>query len=442
MGCAAPNLDSLPLPIPSGQRLGQRAKVLGKTRQERQFSLRDLPENAPKHCHHCHALGARDWWIWVWPANAACATKMRVPYKCGSWRCPVCCQHEAHICWTRMTEAFAPLDKAGMVFMVLTLDREGTYSGEKRWRNAQAAYRDLGKLSTKFLWRLRRWQKANGWTVLRNQWVATVEMHKSGWPHVNLVIWAPELAEWLREERKAKIDDRMTEREASLVSGKLADIVTDAGWGLRSTAEGARNPDAALGYICKVSGKADETIGELSKLTQLPNAAPFRFRRLRSGRGFLAPRHANPELTGTLVRRQNSNDGTRDVLPLHNVSPQLVAASEEACATEERIWYNELETAHRCARQVKQFGMRAVELPPVTRWFRFRRLDTAALSRKRANDDYVHTDQERLYRSAIPISRVGDGPGPIVSGRPPEVQPMPRTTDDGGSRDCAVNGYQ
>jgi hypothetical protein len=342
-----------------------------------------------------------------------------------------------------MRDAFKDLDPSGMVFLVLTLDRQGTYSGEKRWKNAQAAYRELGKLQTDMMLRLRRWQKKNGWKVLANEWVSTVEMHKSGWPHMNLVLHSMQLAEWLREERKAKLDDGMTEAEANLVSRELADIVTDAGFGLRSTAECARTPDAALGYICKVAGKTDETIGELSKLTQLPNAAPFRFRRLRSGRGFLPPRNCNPQLTGTLVRRQNSNDGTRDVLPLHNVKPELVAASEEACATEERIWYNELETAHRCARQVKQFGMRAVELPPVTRWFRFRRLDNAVLPRsKHSDNDYIHSDAERLYRSAIPISRGDAMSGSNLSGRPSAIPPMPGRVDIAGGGSSAVGWGQ
>jgi hypothetical protein len=431
MGCAAPLLEPLPLPIPSGKRLRGNA-TQSAPKERRRFTVRDLPANAPRHCHHCHSLGARDWWIWVWPENSACQTKMRVPYKCASWRCPDCAVHEAHVCWTRMRDAFQPLDPSGMVFMVLTLDRCGTYSGEKRWKNAQAAYRELGKLQTELMWRLRRWQKRNGWDVLQNQWVSTVEMHKSGWPHMNLVLWSPQLADWLRTERAAKLDDGLTEIEANLVSRELADIVTDAGWGLRSTAECARTPDAALGYICKVSGKVDETIGELAKLTQLPNAAPFRFRRLRSGRGFLPPRNSNPQLTGTLVRRQNSNDGTRDVLPLHNVRPDLVASSEEACATEERIWYQELETAHRCARQVKQFGMRAVELPPVTRWFKYRRLDNAAPARSRhERDDYIHSNEERLFRSAIPITSGRAGPSPIVQGRASDVQSLCGAARDG-----------
>lgn len=273
-----------------------------------------------------------------------------------------------------MRDAFAPLDPTGCCLLVLTLDRYGTYSGEQRWRDSKEAYRDLSKLSNEFLKRLRKWMKKMGWGVLRNQWVATVEMHKSGWPHVNFVLWSRDLANWIDDEKRCKMAARMSEQEANRISGELADIVTGAGWGLISTAERARSAEESLGYITKTAGKVDESIGELSKLCQLPTNAPFRFRRLRAGKGFLPPRKKSTELTGTLVRRQNSQDGTRDVLPLHNVKGANVAHSEECCATEERIWYSELETAHRCARQVRQYGLAAVEVPAVTHWLRKQRV--------------------------------------------------------------------
>jgi hypothetical protein len=284
-----------------------------------------------------------------------------------------------------MRDAFAPLAPQATCFLVLTLDRLGTYSGEKRWENAQAAYRELGKMSAALMQRLRRWAKARGWQPLRNQWVSTTEMHANGWPHVNLVLSSIELAEWIANERKERLDDKMSAQEAKLVSRELADLVTQSGFGLMSTAECAHSTEQALGYICKVAGKQDETLGEIAKLTQLPNAAPPRFRRLRSGKGFLPKRHKS-DMTGTLVRRQNSNDGTRDVVPLHNVSDVQVAPNELACATEESVWLNELETAHRCARQVKRFGMAAVELPPITYWLNKKRL-AALLPRKAHNDN-------------------------------------------------------
>lgn len=299
-----------------------------------------------------------------------------------------------------MRDAFAPLDPTGCVLMVLTLDRYGTYSGERNWANAQEAYRDLSRLSNDLMARLRAWMKLQGWTVLKNQWVATVEMHKSGWPHVNFVVWSKELADWLEEEKQAKMsEERKSESDSRYVSGELASIVTAAGWGLLSTAERARSRDESLGYICKCAGKVDESIGELAKLTQLPSNAPFRFRRLRSGKGFLPPRKKSEAMTGTLVRRQVSQWGY-DAIPVHNVSEKLVKPSEECCATEEQIWLSELEAEVRCARQVKKFGHAAVELPPVTHWFRKQRLENHPQLRKAAP-----------YDERKPTSPTGPPPG-------------------------------
>lgn len=326
-----------------------------------------LPADAPRHVHHCHALGSRDWWIWTWRKGAA-ATKTRVPYRCRSWRCPICRVHESHVAWTRMQQAFDPLDPTGACLLVLTLDRLGTYSGERRWENAKEAYQDLSALTQEFMRGLRRWMKSMGWTPLQNQWVSTVEMHRNGWPHMNFVIWSPELAAWLEEEKRAKMADGISERDTRFVSRELADVVTGAGFGIISTAERARSREESLGYITKLAKKVDESFGELAKLTQLPTAAPPRFRRIRSGKGFLPPRRKNAEVTGTLVRRQYSALGY-DVIPLHEIKqPELIRECEQCCAIEEKVWFDELEAQHRCARQFKQWGQSAIELPPVTRW--------------------------------------------------------------------------
>lgn len=342
-------------------------------------------EDLPKHVKHCHARGARDWWIWVWQKNNS-TLKTRIPYRCGSWRCEDCRVHEAHVAWTRMRDAFEPLDASGIVFLVLTLDRKCTYSKKKHWNTAQDAFRELGALTSGFLRNLRRWAKSNGWKPLKNQWVQTIEAHQSGWPHANIVLWSPELAEWIAEEKKAKLDDHITEDQSRYVSSYLADMVTRAGWGLLSTAERANSKEETLGYICKTAGKVDESIGELAKLSQLPMAAPFRFRRIRSGVGFLPKRKKNENVTGTLVRRQHSVTGY-DVIPLHNVKGDAAIENCEcACATEEKIWYGELEASVRCKKQVRKYGMAAVEPPPVTRWINGVRLAHTVPQRNRENE--------------------------------------------------------
>jgi hypothetical protein len=294
-----------------------------------------------------------------------------------------------------MRDAFAPLEAKGACLFVLTLDRMGTYSGEKRWENAQAAYRALSALSNEFLKRLRKWMRSQGWRVLKNEWVATVEMHKSGWPHVNFVIWHPELADWIANEKRERLADGLSERDSTMVSRELADIVTGSGWGLISTAERARSRDETLGYICKLAGKVDESIGELSKLTQLPTNAPFRFRRLRSGKGFLPKRNKQDHVTGTLIRRNVWGDGSFDAIPLHEVKGGAIPFSEKACYTEDRIWKAELEARFRCARQYKKWGRNAICVPAVTHWKDFRRLDKSPSLRGRPANDVSGGYNER-----------------------------------------------
>lgn len=51
----------------------------------------------------------------------------------------------------------------------------------------------------------------------------------------------------------------------------------------------------------------DATTGEIAKITQAPLNAPIRFRRLRSGKGFLPPRHHDETITGVLIRRRRAD---------------------------------------------------------------------------------------------------------------------------------------
>ena len=319
----------------------------------------------PKHVQHCFNKTSRwDWIVCTWKKDAA-ALKRRRPYTCNSWRCEgerwepapktgelrlvnPCARHEASVTFARMKEACERPELApdGWVFFVLTLDREGYYTGEgRRWPDVTAAFRELGELSHRFLTRLRGVQKRNGWSVTRNQWIATVEAHRNGWPHVNVMVWCPELAAELREDRELRERRGRKGRELILIDGPLREVSEGAGWGRQSTAEAARSVDALLGYITKLSGaQMGRSIAELAKLTQLPTKAPERFRRLRAGKCFLPPRRKDPTVTGTLLRRGRDQWGLPLVLPLHAAqkNPELAAHVAECCYNEERVWISEL----------------------------------------------------------------------------------------------------
>lgn len=304
----------------------------------------------PRHVEACQhsPVGRERWFVWTWKRSSP-EKQTRIPYSCNSWRCDVCRRHEAAVTFARIREATAPLDPSGWCFLVLTLDRAGYYSGAP-WADVNEAYRELGTMTRRTLAKIgRNWgpetklERSGRSKTLRtvralgNRWVSVVEAHRSGWPHVNLLVWCPELAERLRCERDERLADpeladavalardawarkepvpaaiRERARRATVIGGELAELITDSGWGLQSTAEAARSSAAIAGYVVKLAGMHDASAGELAKVTQAPLNAPERFRRLRSGKGFLPPRNVNPEVTGCLIRRRRSREGDWEI---------------------------------------------------------------------------------------------------------------------------------
>lgn len=313
----------------------------------------------PKHVQHCwNVIHRSEWSVWTWKRDQPGQVTRR-PYCCQSWRCTgtayetnaetgerrqvnPCARYEASVTFARIKEAAEPLGGDGWCYFVLTIDREGYYGGRK-WPDVTAAFRELGKLQHRFLTRLRGVQKRHGWTVTKNQWVSVVEAHRSGWPHVNVMVWCPELANELRENRARLTARGRTDREAILVGGEVLACAVNAGFGRQSTAEGARSRDALIGYITKLAGHdMGQSTAELAKITQAPTKAPERFRRLRAGKCFLPPRRKDPNITGTLVRRGRDAWGNPQVYPLHDAKPELRPMIAAVCYLEETEWLTAL----------------------------------------------------------------------------------------------------
>lgn len=353
--------------------------------------VRPPPAVIPRHvaaCHHSKRKTER-WFVHTWN-KANSATQVRIPYCCNSWRCEVCRRHEAAVTFARIKEAAAPLDPSGWCFLVLTLDQLGYYGGNP-WESIQDAYKNLGALTRAFLSRLGaiwgpesslkmkgRGKKKRLVTVRRlgNRWVSTVEAHRSGWPHVNLLVWCPELAEHLRAEHAARLDDpeianavalardawarkepipahlRELARKATRIGGALGEVLTDTrgvGWGRESTAEVPRDLEAVFGYLVKVAGLHEGSVGELAKVTQVPLCADARFRRLRSGKGFLPPRRCNPNITGCLVRRRRSYEGDWEILAINPPKdPEQLPNVAKARSAEFQLILEEEELLSKC----------------------------------------------------------------------------------------------
>lgn len=322
----------------------------------------------PRHVAACqHSPVHRERWaIWTWKRDGG-STQTRVPYSCNSWRCEVCRRHEAAVTFARLKQATGRCDPSGWCMLVLTIDRDGYYSGAP-WADVNEAYRALGSMTRAALQRIgRTWgpetrlERSGRSKTLRtvralgNRWAAVVEAHRSGWPHVNLMVWCPELASLLRREQADRLEDpeladavelardawkrreavpravRELARRATLVRGELAELLTDAGWGLQSSAEAARSVDAVCGYAVKLAGLHDASAGELAKITQVPANAPERFRRLRSGKGFLPPRQKDETVTGCMMRRRRSAEGDWELQAINapkdeRQAPQILRA--------------------------------------------------------------------------------------------------------------------
>jgi hypothetical protein len=412
----------------------------GVAKKPRRWNPPRLPPRAvvPKHVQHCNGIGATDWWIYTWRRNDPTKVR-RAPYHCCSWRCPACARHEASVVFARIKEAFTPLEVDGTIFMVLTLDRDGTKSG-KPWKDETQAYRELSRMSRLFLKRVNRYCKARGWKPVGNKWVATVEAHKSGWPHVNFMMHCPELALELERQRMTARANGATHREATLLQDELLQHATASGWGVQCTAERARSVDALAGYVTKLAGKADRTTAELAKLSQAPLNAPIRFRRLRSGKGFLPPRRFDPEVTGTLVRRRREYDGTVLVLPLHEVAADSVATVAACCYREEEIAHEELRLKSVVKVLRHAFPGLKVGPPIVSVWSTRRAVNDSPEYRGGFKDENDANDSVARPFGSRRARRNGDDVGWSAAGSVQAARPPDLGTERGDARAGPTSG--
>lgn len=256
----------------------------------------------------------RVWTLGIWARNKPLEPTL-VPYTCGSFRCPSpeCQRAAAHSAFAKIKEGLerakvgGALDN-GWVSIVLTIDAHGTLTkgvdanGEP-WRDEQHAYAELSRNSRNFLARLKRWAVERGWELTGNRWVATVEAQRNGMPHLNLLVYSPGLARWL-DEHPSDI-----EGQPGALRGELREHAVGSCWGAVGYAERARDSSALVGYLVKLAGNHDATVGEIAKLTQSPTNARMKLRRIRAGKGFLRAREKNSEYTGIMMKRVTTVSG-------------------------------------------------------------------------------------------------------------------------------------
>lgn len=326
----------------------------------------------PRHVQQCARNGGRGWSIWMWRRDQP-NLKTRVAYTCKSWRCEgECARAAAAQLFARLKEAVERHPAEEWSFWVLTLDRDGYYSG-KPWPNADVAYKSLGHMSERFLKRMRRFCERMGWGSFGSDWAQVVEAHRSGWPHVNLLIRNKGLAKYLADEQKTRLDNGASDMSSRLIQNDILQHAIDCDWGTHSTAEAVKDRGAMAGYLTKLAAQAHNHIGELAKITQAPTNAPLKFRRLRSGVGFLPKVKKNLQWTGGLVRRYYDPEFGYVAQAFRGKKHKPTAQhNEELCQCEHIegvAFVDELVDEARAAREHKRLRPGIdYGLPSVTRW--------------------------------------------------------------------------
>lgn len=218
---------------------------------------------------------------------------MVLPLLCKSWRCPRCAWRVAREDYRRIQAGAT--SRSSWLYIVLTMD-PADHAG--RW----SAFKVAGELWDHNL--RRQLERDYG----RLEYVQTWEQHRSGWPHVNLLLRSSSLLEHVRElgiERR-EADGPQGKRPALFPRWRreLARLAPRCGFGARVWAEfiEPRSSAGMAAYLCKVAGEL--TRSHLKGGDQRPTEAPRGFRRLRASYGLLPPRErGGNEWTGFRVRR-------------------------------------------------------------------------------------------------------------------------------------------
>lgn len=228
----------------------------------------------------------------------------RFAYRCGSRRCPKCRPTWGAQAYARISEALRRCDSEDLVFAVFTFDQQGRYGGRKFKDPAEAMECMPWQ---KYLRRLKYWARKQGQRV---SYVATVEIHANGWPHLNVVFHSAALAELVRGYHR-RCEAMGIPAKLRKAPRSMCKMAVDAGWGPRLSMSAVESPEAVAKYSAKVAtqGGVGQISAEVTKRSQDPVDAPRGFRTLRSSRRFLPPRarERDPAVTTFLV----DEDGAR-----------------------------------------------------------------------------------------------------------------------------------
>jgi len=211
------------------------------------------------------------WHLRVWERGKKATTLRRIPYRCRSWRHDGPCRLWCGACDFQRVK-YALESHSFWTYLVLT------YPPNIRAHNDQL-----------FKWGVRHWSMLRHRIVRefdKIKYIQTWEVHKSGKPHVNVMISNQAFYNAaLRNHRWAK----KQWLEPNLVA---------TGWGSVSWLSPKDNLEQMAVYLTKL---ANELTGVGPKM-QVPINAPKHFRRIRASRNTLPKRLRNEKITGRLLQ--------------------------------------------------------------------------------------------------------------------------------------------
>jgi hypothetical protein len=258
-----------------------------------------------------------------------------VPYCCHSWRhSGPCSEYKKRETFRRIKTALEPEHPASVLFCVVTYDQKrferglamvdlfvslarfgGVHYGLFDPDPRELAYLVLWRCWQSFIQAINRRALRSGGERLR--YVQTVEQHKTGWPHANAILVSSWLAGELvgqdavhdcvrkRRDSKGAIMAGVRCGHPGCVRDWLSDLAVRCKLGKRVTLDVAFSKDQVAGYVAKLAAErfdGAQVAGEVSKQSQMPVAAPLRFRRVRASWRFLPPVFKDPDTTGEIVR--------------------------------------------------------------------------------------------------------------------------------------------
>lgn len=355
----------------------------------------------------------------IWPGKAdgtpTLGERKAVAWKCGSRRHvgSECAELAGRILFTRIRDCLHRLPQDELLMMVLTLPRREWTSSDDAYRALYSMWRLLMKMLT------RRWgdwvpviDKKTGeqkwskrrrvlgevllfgpdgepllqtrgryagqprteivkdfvplWKRARPKTLTVVEKHRSGFPHLNVIMQCKQLALDLGPHAVKQVETpngRVERRRVpTTVKGartlrELKQLARRCKFGWALSASPVESVDAVAGYMVKTakpSGLTDQegadilsatpVVGELAKSSQVPVNAPLHFRAVRSTPGWLPPMWTESEYEAEmhfdpLPKAQPETWIDREVRKLvRSRSYGLVARASLACAVQLQLF--------------------------------------------------------------------------------------------------------